>query len=68
MAWYTLSARNIYRRIGDRNKYLELRARHMEYGADYHDLATFYWAGIINISTRRFFARFSGVSWSATGL
>jgi len=41
--WKTANARGIYRRIGDRNKYLELRTGHMEYGADYHDLATFYW-------------------------
>ncbi len=41
--WKVKHARDIYRRIGDRGKYLELRARHMEYGADYHDLATYYW-------------------------
>jgi len=41
--WKTDHARRIYRRLGDRDKYLELRARRMEYGADYHDLATFYW-------------------------
>ena len=41
--WKVDNARRIYRRIGDRDKYLELRTRHMEYGADYHDLATFYW-------------------------
>jgi hypothetical protein len=42
-AWNVGHARDIYRRLGDRNKYLELRAGHMVYGADYHDLATFYW-------------------------
>lgn len=41
--WKTADARDIYRRLGDRDKYLELRAGRMEYGADYHDLATFYW-------------------------
>jgi hypothetical protein len=41
--WKTANARDIYRRLGDREKYLELRISHMEYGADYHDLATFYW-------------------------
>jgi tetratricopeptide (TPR) repeat protein len=41
--WRTARARDIYRRIGDRDKYLELRAGRMEYGVDYHDLAAFYW-------------------------
>ena len=41
--WKVGHARDIYRRVGDRDKYLELRAERMEYGADYHDLATFYW-------------------------
>jgi len=36
-------ARRIYRKLGDRDKYLSLRSRRMEYGADYHDLASFYW-------------------------
>jgi hypothetical protein len=36
-------ARDIYRRLGDRDKYLELRQARMIYGLDYHDLATFYW-------------------------
>jgi tetratricopeptide (TPR) repeat protein len=36
-------ARNIYRRLGDRDKYLELRKARMVYGSHYHDLATFYW-------------------------
>ena len=41
--WKISHARRIYRRIGDRDNYLELRLNHMEYGGDYHDLATFYW-------------------------
>jgi len=41
--WKITNARGIYRRLGDRKKYLELRTGHIEYGADYHDLATFYW-------------------------
>jgi hypothetical protein len=41
--WPIDHARRIYREIGEREKYLELRALKMEYGADYHDLATFYW-------------------------
>jgi tetratricopeptide (TPR) repeat protein len=41
--WKVAHARRIYRRLGDRDKYLELRSGRMEYGADYHDLATFYW-------------------------
>jgi hypothetical protein len=40
--WKVGHARRIYRRIGDRDKYLELRKRCMVYGGDYHDLATFY--------------------------
>jgi hypothetical protein len=41
--WPTQHARGIYRKLGDRAKYLALRSRRMQYGADYHDLATFYW-------------------------
>ena len=41
--WKIGHARDIYRRLGNREKYLELRAKRMEFGADYHDLATFYW-------------------------
>jgi len=40
--WPLDHARRIYRRLGDREKYLELRRLKMVYGADYHDLAQFY--------------------------
>lgn len=36
-------ARRIYRQLRNRDKYLELRLQKMTYGADYHDLVTFYW-------------------------
>ncbi len=41
--WPLDHARRIYREIGDYEKYLELRSLKMEYGVDYHDLATFFW-------------------------
>jgi hypothetical protein len=41
--WNKVHARGIYRRLGDRDKYLKLRAQQMETGPDYHDLASFYW-------------------------
>jgi hypothetical protein len=41
--WKSHHARSIYRRIGEREKYLSLRSDCMKYGTDYHDLATFYW-------------------------
>jgi hypothetical protein len=41
--WPLDHARRIYREIGDHEKYLKLRSLKMEYGADFHDLATFYW-------------------------
>ena len=41
--WTTDHARRIYRKLGDRAKYLELRHKKLKYGDDYHDLATFYW-------------------------
>jgi hypothetical protein len=41
--WPRDHARRIYRKLGDREKYLELRHKKLEYGGDYHDLATFYW-------------------------
>ena len=41
--WKMRQAREIYRRLGDREKYLELRYLKMELGNDFHDLAIFYW-------------------------
>jgi hypothetical protein len=41
--WKIDHARRIYRKIGDRDKYLELRNRKLVYGGDYYDLANFYW-------------------------
>jgi len=41
--WQIGHARRIYRKLGDRDKYLELRNRKMVYGADFYDLASFYW-------------------------
>ncbi len=41
--WNIDHARRIYRRLGDREKYLELRQRKLATGADYFDLADFYW-------------------------
>ncbi len=41
--WPTDHARRIYRKLGDREKYLELRRKKLVYGGDYHDLASFYW-------------------------
>jgi len=42
--WQSEHARRIYRKLGDRDKYLELRNRSMVYGGDFYDLASFYWA------------------------
>jgi hypothetical protein len=41
--WPVDHARRIYRRLGNRERYLALRGHPMKYGADYHDLATFHW-------------------------
>jgi hypothetical protein len=41
--WPTDHARRIYRKLGDREKYLELRCTKLVYGGDYYDLAAFYW-------------------------
>lgn len=40
--WPNHHAREIYRRLGDRENYLRLRLREMRYGLDYYDLATYY--------------------------
>ena len=42
-SWETQHAMHIYRDIGERDKYLELRMQKMKYGGDYYDLVTFYW-------------------------
>jgi hypothetical protein len=41
--WKLDHARGIYRRLGDRGKYLELRQRKLATGTDYFDLADFHW-------------------------
>ena len=41
--WPIEHAKNIYRRIGEHKKYLELRLLKMKYGMDYYDLASYYW-------------------------
>ena len=41
--WPVKHARDIYRRIGEHQKYLELRSLKMKYGMDYYDLASYYW-------------------------
>ena len=41
--WKLDHARRIYRRLGDRGKYLELRQRKLATGTDYFDLADFHW-------------------------
>ena len=41
--WKLDHARRIYRRLGNREKYLELRQRKLATGTDYHDLADFHW-------------------------
>lgn len=42
-AWKLDHARRIYRRLGNREKYLELRQRKLATGTDYYDLADFHW-------------------------
>jgi len=41
--WPLEHARQIYRKIGDRKQYLELRNKRLHYGMDYYDLVAFYW-------------------------
>ena len=41
--WKIDRARRIYRQLGDREKYLELRQRNLTTGTDYFDLADFHW-------------------------
>jgi hypothetical protein len=41
--WKLDHARRIYRRLGDREKFLELRQRKLATGTDYFDLADFHW-------------------------
>lgn len=40
--WLVRQAMKIYRKIGEQEKYLKLRAKKMIYGRDYYDLVTFY--------------------------
>ena len=40
--WELTHAMRIYREIGDGEKYLALRTNRLEYGMDYHDLATYF--------------------------
>jgi len=41
--WSIEQAMQIYRRLGDQDKYLDLRLRRLQNPSDYHELATFYW-------------------------
>jgi hypothetical protein len=41
--WQIDHARRIYKKLNRREEYLALRQRKMIYGADFYDLATFYW-------------------------
>jgi hypothetical protein len=41
--WALVNAMRIYRELNDREKYLGLRLHSLEYGADYYDLADYYW-------------------------
>jgi hypothetical protein len=41
--WKLDHARRIYRRLGERGKYLELRQRKLATGTDYFDLVDFHW-------------------------
>ena len=41
--WALVNAMRIYRELNDREKYLDLRLRDLNYGNDYYDLADFYW-------------------------
>lgn len=41
--WRMRHARRIYRQLGDRDKYLQLRQRKLITGTDYFDLADFHW-------------------------
>jgi len=41
--WKIDHAHRIYRQLGDREKFLELRQRKLATGPDFHDLADFYW-------------------------
>lgn len=41
--WQLDHARRIYRRLGDQDRYLELRQRKLVTGSDYYDLADFHW-------------------------
>jgi hypothetical protein len=41
--WPVEQAMQIYRRLGDHDKYLNLRVHRLQNPSDYHELASFYW-------------------------
>ena len=41
--WLVREAMRIYRRVGDHEKYLQLRHQHLHSGSDWYDLVSFHW-------------------------